>query len=196
MLADEPAKEQPLNATERSKMIAGEWYTCQDPELEALRITSRRAIFEHNTLHPDERGDVGPALKALLREFGANARVEAPFYCAYGFNIGLGRDAFINAGCTILDTAPVHIGDRTMLGPNVQIYCAEHHKEAAQRAAGLEIAHPVTIGEDVWIGGGAIILGGVRIGDGAIVGAGAVVTRDVPANTTVVGNPARPIGRS
>ena len=70
--------------------------------------------------------------------------------------------AFVNAGCTILDTAPVDIGERTMLGPNVQIYCAEHHKDAAQRAAGLEIARPVTIGDDVWIGGGAIILGGVR----------------------------------
>ena len=81
-----------------------------------------------------------------------------------------------------------------MIGPHVQIYCAEHHKDAEKRAAGLEIARPVTIGEDVWIGGGAIILGGVTIGDRAIVGAGAVVTRDVPADLTVVGNPARPTG--
>ena len=128
-----------------------------------------------------------------MREFGADARIEAPFHCAYGFNIGLGDGVFINAGCTILDTAPVHIGARTMLGPNVQIYCAEHHKDAVKRAAGLEIARPVDIGEDVWIGGGAIILAGVRIGAAAIVGAGAVVTRDVAGGTTVVGNPARPI---
>ena len=131
-----------------------------------------------------------------MREFGANARIEAPFHCAYGFNIGLGAGVFINAGCTILDTAPVHIGARTMFGPSVQIYCAEHHKDAVKRAAGLEIARPVHIGEDVWIGGGAIILAGVRIGAAAIVGAGAVVTRDVAEGVTVVGNPARPVART
>lgn len=45
------------------------------------------------------------------------------------------------------------------------------------------------------IGSNATILGGVTIGEGAIVGAGSVVTRDVSANTVVVGNPARPILR-
>ncbi|TIW04883.1 MAG: sugar O-acetyltransferase, partial [Mesorhizobium sp.] len=41
----------------------------------------------------------------------------------------------------------------------------------------------------------AVILAGISIGAGAIVGAGAVVTRNVPPNTTVVGNPARPVRR-
>ena len=41
------------------------------------------------------------------------------------------------------------------------------------------------------IGTGATILGGIRIGERATVGAGSVVTRDVPADSTVVGNPAR-----
>ena len=97
----------------------------------------------------------------------------------------------MNVGCTILDTAHVTIGARTMFGPYVQIYTAQHNKDQQKRAAGLEIALPVTIGADVWIGGRAIIMPGVTIGDGAIVGAGSVVTRDVPAGVTVVGNPAR-----
>ena len=42
------------------------------------------------------------------------------------------------------------------------------------------------------IGSGATLLGGITIGENAIVGAGSVVTRDVPANTTVAGNPAKP----
>jgi acetyltransferase-like isoleucine patch superfamily enzyme len=55
-----------------------------------------------------------------------------------------------------------------------------------------------TIVEDgASIGSNATIMCGLRIGKGALIGAGAVVTEDVPANTTVVGNPARPMqGRS
>ncbi|SFU22215.1 sugar O-acetyltransferase [Mesorhizobium sp. YR577] len=180
-----------MGASEREKMGAGEWYVCIDAELDALRTAAQEAVFEHNSLPPRQRGNIGPALRQLFAAVGENARVEAPFYCPYGFNISLGDGAFINAGSVILDTAPVRIGAGTLLGPVVQIYCAEHHKDAGKRRAGLEIARPVTIGEGVWIGGGAIILGGVTIGDEAIVGAGAVVTKDVPAGATVVGNPAR-----
>lgn len=51
---------------------------------------------------------------------------------------------------------------------------------------------PVVIGDDVWIGGGAIICPGVSIGAHySIIGAGAVVTRDIPADSVAVGNPAR-----
>ncbi|CCV09006.1 maltose O-acetyltransferase [Mesorhizobium metallidurans STM 2683] len=184
-----------MAGSERTKMAAGEWYTCLDEELEALRVIARDAVFEHNNLSPGRRGNIGPALKSLLGAAGGSARIEAPFHCAYGFNIFLGDSVFLNAGCTLLDTAPVRIGKRTLLGPNVQIYCAEHHRQAAGRQAGLEIARPVEIGASVWIGGSAIILGGVSIGDGAIIGAGAVVTRDVAPNVTVVGNPARPVKR-
>jgi acetyltransferase-like isoleucine patch superfamily enzyme len=41
------------------------------------------------------------------------------------------------------------------------------------------------------IGSGSTLLGGITVGEHAIVGAGSVVTKDVPANTTVAGNPAR-----
>ncbi len=42
--------------TEREKMEAGEWYTCIDDELEALRQAAYHAVHEHRTLHPSERG--------------------------------------------------------------------------------------------------------------------------------------------
>ena len=45
------------------------------------------------------------------------------------------------------------------------------------------------------IGAGSVIVCGVTIGEGAMVGAGSVVTKDVPANTLVVGNPAKPAGK-
>ncbi len=180
-----------MTTSEREKMASGEWYCCIDPELEGLRMRAREAVHEHNILAPGQRGNVGRALSRLLKEIAGDAIIEAPFHCAYGINITLGQGTYLNAGCTILDTASVTIGSASMLGPNVQIYCAEHHKDPAKRKAGLEIAQPISIGENVWVGGGAIILGGVTIGDGAIVGAGAVVTKDVASDTTVVGNPAR-----
>ncbi|WP_298355551.1 sugar O-acetyltransferase [uncultured Litoreibacter sp.] len=178
--------------SEREKMKAGEWYTCLDNELEDLRVSARAAVHEHNTLPPGDRGPIGPSLAKLID--AENAIIEAPFHCAYGINIKLGKDVFLNTGCTILDCATVTIADQCQLGPNVHIYCAEHHKDPIKRSVeGLEIAHPVHIGKRVWIGGGAIILAGVTIGEGAVVGAGSVVTKDVAAGQVVVGNPARPI---
>ena len=47
----------------------------------------------------------------------------------------------------------------------------------------------------MWLGAGAILMPGVTVGDNSIVGAGAVVTKDVEANTIVVGNPARVLRR-
>jgi maltose O-acetyltransferase len=61
------------------------------------------------------------------------------------------------------------------------------------RATGFESALPITIGKNVWVGSGAIVLGGVTIGDDSVIGAGAVVTKDVPARSVAVGNPARVI---
>lgn len=136
---------------------------------------------------------MSPLLAALFAEVGEGALMEAPFHCAYGHNITLGRNVYLNAGCVILDTAPVCIGEGSMIGPAVQIYCADHHRDVAQRAAGVERALPVTLGRDVWVGGGAIVLPGITVGDGAIIGAGAVVTKAVPAGARVAGNPAREI---
>ncbi len=176
--------------SEREKMRNGDWYRCLDPELVALHQKARSACHQHNITPPGERGRIGHQLFELLGETGVDAMIEAPFHCAYGFNIRLGAGVYMNAGCTILDTAPVAIGDKTLFGPGVQIYCADHHRDRAKRSAGLERALPVRIGKEVWIGGSAIILPGVSIGDGAIIGAGSVVTRDVAQGETVAGNPA------
>ncbi len=181
-------------ASEREKMMEGQWYCCFDPELDALRNAARSACHAHNTMPPGERKTMATMLRALLGSVGEDAYLEAPFHCAYGLNLFLGKGVYLNAGCVVLDTATVTIGDRSMLGPAVQIYCADHHRDPLLRSRGMERARPVTIGKDVWIGGGAILLGGVTIGDGAIIGAGSVVTRDVAAGATVVGNPARPVG--
>lgn len=178
-------------ASEREKMEDGEWYTCLDPELDALRQKAREAVHQHNISPPSERPQMGALLADLIGSVGEEAMIEAPFHCAYGYNIHLGPGVYLNAGCTILDTGPVRIGAGTLIGPSVQIYCPEHHKHPEKRRQGLEFARPIEIGANVWIGGGSIILGGIVIGDDAIVAAGSVVTRDVEVGATVRGNPAR-----
>lgn len=176
-----------------AEIADGRWYSCRTPELEALRAAARHACWRHATLDPALRGACAPELAALFAAIGEGVFLEAPFHVAYGRNLALGDRVYLNAGCTILDTAPVRIGPDTMLGPGVQIYCADHAHGAEERRRGLERALPVTIGAEVWIGGGAILLPGVTVGDGAIVGAGAVVTRDVVPGARVAGTPARPL---
>lgn len=185
-----------MERTQKQRMLAGETYHPGDPE---IRADARRCFA---WLERYNRCLVVPAseritlLRELFAEVGDAAVVRPPFHCDFGSNISLGAHVFLNYNCVILDVAPVRIGDRTQIGPGVQILTADHPRDAAEREAGLEFARPITIGRNVWIGGGALILPGVTIGDDAVVGAGSVVTRDVPAGTTVVGNPARALAKS
>ena len=75
----------------------------------------------------------------------------------------------------------VHMGAK--FGKNCTIY-------QQVTVGGVRFQRP-TIGNNVVIGAGAKILGGVHIGDNVKIGANTVVTKDVPANTTVVGGPVR-----
>lgn len=174
-------------------MVSGDWYNFLQPVYEVMRAKARRAVHAHATAHPDTIIGCEPELKALFAGFGRDARIESPFHCSYGINITLAELAYLNTGCVILDTARVSIGARTMLGPGVQIFTADHHPDTEQRGKGVERGLPVTLGHDVWIGGGAILLPGVQIGDGAVVGAGAVVRGDVAPGARVAGVPARAI---
>jgi maltose O-acetyltransferase len=100
---------------------------------------------------------------------------------------------FFNFNCVVLDVAQVTIGDRTLFGPNVQIYTATHPMNFRERASGLEFAKPITIGKDVWIGGSVVICPGVSIGDRTVIGAGSVVTKDIPSDIFAAGNPCKVI---
>lgn len=179
-----------MTRSPREVMASGEWYSCLDAPYEEMRRAARRACHQHTTMEPGVRGACAPLLAGLVT-LGRGAWIEAPFHCSYGVHLALGDGVYLNAGCVVLDSAPVRIGSRSLLGPGVHIYCADHHRDAAKRRAGIERALPVTVGSDVWIGGGAILLPGVTVGDGAIVAAGAVVSRDVAAGSRVAGAPAR-----
>jgi acetyltransferase-like isoleucine patch superfamily enzyme len=85
----------------------------------------------------------------------------------------------------------VTFGDHVFIAPNCLFTTAEHALDVEQRNEGLEVALPITIGNNVWIGAGVIVLGGVTIGDKTVIGAGSVVTQDIPSNVIAVGVPCR-----
>lgn len=180
--------------TEKEKMLAGELYVAADPELVAERARCRRLTRRLNGWDYDDVSVYRAIMADLMPNAHETVWIEPPFYCDYGYNLYLEGGVFMNFNCVILDVMPVRIGAGTMFGPNVQVYTATHPIDAAERAKGPEYAKPIRIGRDCWIGGSAVISPGVTIGDRVIVGAGSVVTRDVPDDTIVVGNPARPLG--
>jgi len=180
-----------LNKTEKQKMLAGELYR-PDDELGADQAAAKAWMVRYNAALASPISERHALLRERLAHVGKGSVIRPPFHCDYGYNISLGDGVFLNFNCVILDVVEVVIGDGTQIGPAVQIYAADHPRDAETRKTGLEFGRPVRIGKDVWIGGGAILLPGVTIGDGAVIGAGSVVTRDVAAGVTVAGNPARP----
>lgn len=112
----------------------------------------------------------------------------------------IGRQCWIGEYTHITCINKLTIGDGLLTGRFVLIsdnnhgssFCEEEQRQRPQDRP-LSSKGPITIGNNVWIGDKATILGDVTIGDGSIIAANAVVTKDVPAYSVVVGNPARVI---
>jgi len=187
--ADDPFAGDPR--TNRERMLAGDLYVADDPELARALRRATRLADEYNALAPRDRDAAREILASLLGGLGEGTQVRAPIYVNYGAHLTIGARTFVNFNLVALDVAPIAIGDDCQIGPNVQLLTAYHPTEPEPRRAKLEAAAPIAIGDNVWLGGGAIVLPGVTIGDNAVIGAGAVVTADVPADVVAVGNPAR-----
>ncbi|KAF0094585.1 MAG: maltose O-acetyltransferase [Puniceicoccaceae bacterium 5H] len=175
----------------RERMLAGEAYRPDDPELAALRLQARRLTQRYAQLDPADAAGQAAVLGELLQADAREVKIEPPFSVDYGCHITFAGAAFINFGGVILDVAPVRIGHRFQAASHVQLLTATHPLAPEARASGWESGRPITIGDDVWLGGGAIVLPGVTIGHRAVIGAGSVVTKDVPDDALVVGNPGR-----
>ncbi|WP_412070419.1 acetyltransferase [Rubrivirga sp. IMCC43871] len=88
-------------------------------------------------------------------------------------DIEIGRHVILNLGCTVGHDAVLH--------------------DFVTGAPSVNVSGNVDVGEGCDLGTGGVVIQGKRIGEWTVVGAGAVVVKDLPANVTAVGAPARPI---
>ena len=102
-------------------------------------------------------------------------------------------DGFGMTGGSLCAQDRIVIGDDVRIGANSTVTDTDFHPLEAQARTTTKqdgVSRPVVIADRAFIGANCVILKGVSIGEGAVVGAGSVVNRDVPAGTTVAGNPA------
>ncbi len=169
-------------------------------ECESQITMAENSKFYEEAIVCNHSGD-----KSKIR-IGRNSHVRGEL-TVYPYSKGLyiGDDSFVGVGSVIRSAAKLVIGDRVLIGHNVNIIDTNSHEiDYKERHNGfiymLEFGHPsspgevlidpITIEDDVWISYGVSILKGVKIGRGAIIGACSVVTKDVNPFTLVAGNPA------
>ncbi|MDG2943026.1 sugar O-acetyltransferase [Exercitatus varius] len=178
--------------TQLMLMREGFAHLAAEPDLSDLRLHCREMLFDYNNLlRPSEKAKKTALIKKILGKTGQTIKVNSPFFCDYGFQIEVGENFFANAGCTMLDTGGIRIGDNVLFGPNVSLYTVDHPLDVSLRNESWEHGRKIIIGNNVWVGGSVTILAGITIGDNTVIGAGAVVTKDIPANSLAVGNPCR-----
>lgn len=108
------------------------------------------------------------------------------------------RENIIRAGVVIGAHTTIgyaDIGENVLFGSKISIISGKYqHGKPSERASGGELTEEnvvLKIGKNSWLGQDVVIL--ANIGENCTVAAGSVVFKDVPDNTTVMGNPARKV---
>ncbi|MCC9651536.1 acyltransferase [Vibrio sp. MA64] len=116
-----------------------------------------------------------------------NTSISNPNSLTLGNNSGIGVNAKLDC------SAPITIGDRCLMGPDVMMFTSDHvwDKNANTYFNSGVTSAPIVIRDDAWIGARCIVLKGVTIGKGATIAAGSVVTKSVPDFAVVGGVPAK-----
>lgn len=164
---------------------------CYNPAFEAEIEKCKNKCYAYNQLNPNDRESQQKILKELLGKMNENTIITPPFWCDYGYNIFVGDYFYSNHNLIITDGAKVTFGDNVFIAPNCCFTTAEHALDPEMRKAGIEIAKPITVGNNVWIGAGSTVLAGAVIGDNTVIGAGSVVKGEIPANVIAVGVPCK-----
>src|SRR3546814_10047271 len=117
-------------------MLAGELYDAGDASLQADMAATQAWLARFNATLAWPAARRRELLAERLATVGQGVDLRPPFHCDYGFNIHLGTGVFLNFNCIVLDVVEVSIGDRTQIGPGVQILTADHPRDAAVRRPG------------------------------------------------------------
>ncbi|PTB31260.1 acyltransferase [Photobacterium phosphoreum] len=155
--------------------------------------------FTHWRLYFNKLSD--KLCKKKFKRFGLNASFRPGAYAITCSQISLGNNVVIRPltmlfASSIDPNGTITIEDNVLIGSGVHIYVSNHEFKNNNKdifSQGHQSALPVFIKKGAWIGANSIILPGVTIGTNAVVGAGSVVTKDIPARTVFVGNPAMKI---
>lgn len=185
--------EETENMTEMQKLEAGLEYSYADPEVAARKTVGVTACAR---LAATDQNDAEAYRKAeydLVGSAGKGLDLQPGFHCDWGKNIHVGDNFTANYNVTILDIAPVIIGNDCMFGPNTMLSTVNHPTDGSRRRGRIAQATPIHIGNDVWLAANVCVMPGITIGDNVVVGAGAVVTKDIPSNSLVVGVPGKVI---
>lgn len=179
--------------TEKEKMINELYYDSSDENLVQDRLKAKDICFKLNQTLPSDKKKRDGILEDFLGKTSENFEIISPFWCDYGYNIEIGNNFFANHNTVILDCAKVIFGDNVFIGPNCSFLTVNHPMDVNKRNAGIEIAKPIIIEENVWIGGNVTIMPGVRIGKNSVIGAGSLVVKDIGENNLAFGSPCKVI---
>ncbi|MDS0526243.1 sugar O-acetyltransferase [Clostridium sp. SHJSY1] len=177
--------------TEVEKLDAGLEYDFWDEGVNRRKLDAIEGCAKLQVISASDEAARENVIRKLFGSVGQNPSIGPGFNCDNGENIHVGDNFLTNYNVTILDIAPVNVGDFVMIGPNTLITTVGHPLSPMGRRKHLGISKPVNIGNDVWIGGNVTVLPGVTIGNNVILAAGAVVTKDIPDNCVAGGVPAR-----
>ena len=142
------------------KMKAGLWLHAICPEIGGALLRTEELVFRLNQLPPSRREEREAIIRQLFGHVGKSVCIHSPFHCDFGAQISVGDHFVGNFNLTILDEAPVTIGDHVFIGPNVGIYTVNHALLPDQRNAGIMRSLPIAIGNNVWIGGHTVVMQG------------------------------------
>lgn len=166
-------------------------YDLKNPD-PAMQEEAKRTTHLLHLLNQEEPGT--EQYDRLLRElftgeFGEGSRVATPLFVNRAGNVHIGKRVSIQPYFKCMSAGNVYIDDDARIAMNVSVITNNHDMYDRD----VLLIQDVHICKNAWIGAGAAILPGVTVGENAVVGAGSIVTKDVPANTVAVGNPARVI---